>query len=85
MVPFQVRLEQFFLTFPGVAGMMETAWGWPIAESIHFIGGHTAVGLHNENAGQVEARENIYWYAEKGKYGKENDSEYCYQHGNGFS
>ena len=38
MVPLQVRLEQFFLTFPGVAGMMETAWGWPIAESIHFVG-----------------------------------------------
>ena len=38
MVPLQVRLERFFLTFPGVAGMMETAWGWPIAESIHFIG-----------------------------------------------
>ena len=38
MVPFQVRLEQFFLTFPAVAGMMETAWGWPIAESIHFVG-----------------------------------------------
>jgi hypothetical protein len=38
MVPFQVRLEQFFLTFPRVADLMETAWGWPIAESIHFIG-----------------------------------------------
>ena len=38
MVPLQVRLEQFFLTFPSVAAMMETAWGWPIAESIHFIG-----------------------------------------------
>lgn len=38
MVPFQVRLEQFFLTFPNVAGVMETAWGWPIAESVHFVG-----------------------------------------------
>ena len=38
MVPLQVRLEQFFLTFPDVADVMETAWGWPIAESIHFVG-----------------------------------------------
>ena len=38
MVPFQVRLEAFFQSFPNVAAVMETAWGWPIVESIHFVG-----------------------------------------------
>lgn len=38
MVPFQVAVEAFFRNFPGVATVMETAWGWPIVESIHFIG-----------------------------------------------
>ena len=38
MVPFQLALERFFQSFPNVAALMETAWGWPIVESVHFIG-----------------------------------------------
>jgi hypothetical protein len=38
MVSFQLALERLLQSFPRVAALMETAWGWPIAESIHFIG-----------------------------------------------
>lgn len=38
MIPFQVRLEAALRSFKQVAALMQTNWGWPIAESIHFIG-----------------------------------------------
>ena len=38
MVSFQLALERFFQSFPNIAALMETAWGWPIVECIHFIG-----------------------------------------------
>ncbi len=38
MVPLQLALERFFQGFPAIAALMETAWGWPILECIHFIG-----------------------------------------------
>jgi len=38
MVPLQLALERFFQDFPAIAALMETAWGWPILECIHFIG-----------------------------------------------
>jgi len=38
MVSLQLALERFLQSFPRVAALMETAWGWPIVESIHFIG-----------------------------------------------
>jgi uncharacterized membrane protein len=38
MVPYQVALETFLRTFPNVRALMETEWGWPVAESIHFVG-----------------------------------------------
>jgi hypothetical protein len=38
VIDFQVRLERFLQTFPTIASFMETEWGWPIVESIHFVG-----------------------------------------------
>ena len=38
MVDFQIWLVQTFARATSVAAMMKTAWGWPIAESVHFIG-----------------------------------------------
>ena len=38
MIPFQVELESALRSFTQVAGLMRTNWGWPIAESIHFVG-----------------------------------------------
>ena len=38
MIPFQVELESALRSFTQVAAMMRTNWGWPIAESIHFVG-----------------------------------------------
>lgn len=38
MIPWQVRFEAALAGFPQVASLMQTAWGWPIAESIHFVG-----------------------------------------------
>jgi hypothetical protein len=38
MISFQVQLEAFLQTFPAVAALMETEWGWPIVESVHFVG-----------------------------------------------
>jgi hypothetical protein len=38
MVDFQMWLVRTFARATSVAAMMKTAWGWPAAESIHFIG-----------------------------------------------
>src|SRR6185436_9696746 len=39
MAPFQVWLERFLANAsPTVAAFMRTKWGWPFAESVHFIG-----------------------------------------------
>ncbi len=38
MIPFQVELESTLRSFTQVAALMRTNWGWPIAESIHFVG-----------------------------------------------
>lgn len=39
MAPFQVWLVRWLSTAsPPVAAFMRTAWGWPFAESVHFIG-----------------------------------------------
>ena len=38
MIPFQVELESALRSFTQVAALMRTNWGWPIAESIHFVG-----------------------------------------------
>jgi hypothetical protein len=38
MIPFQVELESTLRGFTQVAALMRTNWGWPIAESIHFVG-----------------------------------------------
>jgi hypothetical protein len=38
MIPFQVELETALRSFAEVAALMRTDWGWPIAESIHFVG-----------------------------------------------
>ena len=38
MVDFQMWLVRTFARATPVAAMMKTAWGWPAAESIHFIG-----------------------------------------------
>ena len=38
MIPFQVWLEAMLAGFERVETLMHTAWAWPIAESIHFIG-----------------------------------------------
>jgi hypothetical protein len=38
MVDFQMWVVSTFARATTVAEMMRTAWGWPIAESVHFIG-----------------------------------------------
>ena len=39
MAPFQVRLVKFLWTAsPAVAEFMRSTWGWPAAETVHFIG-----------------------------------------------
>ena len=38
MVDFQMWLVRTFARATPVAAVMKTAWGWPAAESIHFIG-----------------------------------------------
>ena len=38
MIEFQLWLEQLFLKATPVAAFMRTRWGWPIVESVHFIG-----------------------------------------------
>ncbi len=38
MVDFQIWLVRTFARATPVATMMKTAWGWPAAESVHFIG-----------------------------------------------
>ena len=38
MIPFQVRLEAALGSFRQVAALLSTDWGWPITESVHFIG-----------------------------------------------
>ena len=38
MIRFQVWLESALQTFPWMNDLMQTRWGWPIAESIHFVG-----------------------------------------------
>ncbi len=45
MSDFQVWLTSFFHdNFPTIATFMHTKWGWPAAESIHFIGLSLLVG-----------------------------------------
>lgn len=38
MVEFQMWIVATFARATAVAAMMKTAWGWPLAESAHFIG-----------------------------------------------
>jgi hypothetical protein len=38
MIPFQVELETALRSFRQVAALMHSDWGWPITESIHFVG-----------------------------------------------
>ena len=38
MVDFQMWLVSTFARATAVSTMMKTAWGWPAAESVHFIG-----------------------------------------------
>lgn len=38
MAPFQIWLERVLSSVDPVAAMMRTTWGWPIAESAHFLG-----------------------------------------------
>jgi hypothetical protein len=38
MMSFQTWLEAALRGFPHVTALMRTDWGWPIAESIHFVG-----------------------------------------------
>jgi hypothetical protein len=38
LVPFQVWLEGVLGASPGIRDAMLSDWGWPIVESIHFIG-----------------------------------------------
>jgi len=44
MAGFQVWLVSTFSSVHPIATMMRTKWGWPIAESIHFIGLSLLVG-----------------------------------------
>src|SRR4249920_2798815 len=44
MVPFQMWLVSFFAAFKPVSKVMHTAWGWPLAESVHFIGLSLLIG-----------------------------------------
>ncbi|MBI4885492.1 MAG: hypothetical protein HY824_00195 [Acidobacteria bacterium] len=38
MGPYQLWLERMFRQAPAVRMFMETLWGWPAVESVHFIG-----------------------------------------------
>ena len=38
MAPFQIWLERALSSVPPVAAFMRTEWGWPAAESVHFLG-----------------------------------------------
>jgi hypothetical protein len=38
MVDFQMAVVSTFARATAVSAMMKTAWGWPAAESVHFIG-----------------------------------------------
>jgi hypothetical protein len=38
MGPFQLWLERALSSVDPVAALMQTAWGWPAVESIHFVG-----------------------------------------------
>jgi hypothetical protein len=38
MGPYQTWIVQTLSGFPTVASVMSTTWGWPIVESIHFVG-----------------------------------------------
>jgi len=44
MSDFQVRLVSAFASFPRIATFMKSQWGWPAAESVHFIGLSLLVG-----------------------------------------
>ena len=44
MVEFQMWLVRSFATFKPVAKVMHSAWGWPLAESLHFIGLSLLIG-----------------------------------------
>ena len=44
MVDFQMWLVSVLVSVKPVARMMHTAWAWPIAESLHFIGLSLLVG-----------------------------------------
>lgn len=44
MLPYQIWLGQALLSFTAVGTVMRTQWGWPIAETIHFIGLTLLVG-----------------------------------------
>lgn len=45
MVDFQISLVNTFARATSVAQLMHTAWAWPIAESVHFIGLSLLVGM----------------------------------------
>jgi hypothetical protein len=45
MAPFQVWLVRTLATAKPIAAIMRTHWGWPAAESIHFIGLSMLVGM----------------------------------------
>jgi hypothetical protein len=38
MIPWQVQIETALRAFPQISALMQARWGWPIAESAHFIG-----------------------------------------------
>ena len=44
MVTFQMWLVSTFASVKPIGRMMHTAWGWPIAESLHFIGLSLLIG-----------------------------------------
>lgn len=45
MSDFQIWLVHYFgVTFPTIAAFMRTKWGWPAAESVHFLGLSLLVG-----------------------------------------
>ena len=44
MLPAQISLARFLVSFTSVGALMRTQWGWPIAESLHFIGLTLLVG-----------------------------------------
>jgi hypothetical protein len=38
MIAFQVQLDAWLRSFTGIGAFMQTAWAWPVVESVHFIG-----------------------------------------------